>query len=62
MSSKRVYTDYLNDIFNYAEKAQQFVQGVSFQEFQRNEEKIFAVLRAMLADLANEKQQISNLQ
>ena len=47
MSSKRLYSDYLNDMFNYAEKAEQFVAGVSFQEFQRNEEKIFAVVRAL---------------
>ncbi len=47
MSSRRLYSDYLNDILNYAEKAEQFVQGVNLREFQHNEEKLFAVVRAL---------------
>lgn len=47
MSTQRVYTDYLQDIVDYAEKAMQFVHGVSFDDFGDNEEKTFAVVRAL---------------
>jgi uncharacterized protein with HEPN domain len=47
MSAKRVYTDYLQDIVDYAEKATRFVRGVSFDDFGDNEEKIFAVVKAL---------------
>jgi uncharacterized protein with HEPN domain len=47
MSAKRVYTDYLQDIVDYAEKAMRFVRGVSFDDFGDNEEKIFAVVKAL---------------
>jgi uncharacterized protein with HEPN domain len=47
MSAKRVYTDYLQDIVDYAEKAMRFVRGVSFDDFGDNEEKVFAVVKAL---------------
>lgn len=47
MSPKRLYHDYLRDILDYSEKAMRFVQGVSFDDFGDNEEKIFAVVRAL---------------
>ncbi|MDH7577976.1 MAG: DUF86 domain-containing protein [Bacillota bacterium] len=47
MKSKRVYTDYLRDMIEYAGKAVQFMQGVAFNDFQGNDEKIFAVVRAL---------------
>jgi uncharacterized protein with HEPN domain len=47
MSTKRLYIDYLNDMLSHAEKAERFAQGVNFLEFQRNEEKLFAVVRAL---------------
>lgn len=47
MSSKRVYLDYLQDLVDYSEKAIRFVQGVSFDDFGENEEKIFAVVKAL---------------
>jgi len=47
MSVKRVYTDYLQDIVDYAEKAMRFVQDVSFDDFGDNEEKIFAVVKTL---------------
>ncbi len=47
MSSRRTYNDYLNDILDYATKAEEFVRDVRFFDFQRNEEKIFAVVRAL---------------
>ncbi|MBI5303994.1 MAG: DUF86 domain-containing protein [Chloroflexi bacterium] len=45
MSAKRVYTDYLQDIVDYSEKAMRFVRDVSFDEFGDDEEKIFAVVK-----------------
>jgi uncharacterized protein with HEPN domain len=33
MKSKRVYTDYLRDMIEYAGKAVQFIQGVTFSDF-----------------------------
>lgn len=47
MSAKRVYTDYLQDIVDYAEKAMRFVRGVSFDDFGDNEEKVFAVVKML---------------
>jgi uncharacterized protein with HEPN domain len=47
MSAKRVYTDYLQDIVDHAEKAMRFVRGVSFDDFCDNEEKIFAVVKML---------------
>ena len=47
MSAKRVYTDYLQDIVDYAEKAMRFVEDVSFDDFGDNEEKIFAVVKTL---------------
>jgi len=47
MSAKRVYTDYLQEIVDYAEKAMRFVQNVSFDDFGDNEEKIFAVVKTL---------------
>ena len=42
MSVTRQYVDYVQDIADHAEKAMQFVRGVSFQDFADNEEKVFA--------------------
>jgi uncharacterized protein with HEPN domain len=47
MSVKRVYTDYLQDIVDHAEKAMRFVRGVSFDDFCDNEEKVFAVVKML---------------
>jgi len=45
--SKRAYADYLQDIVDHADKAMQFVRGVSFDDFGDNEEKIFAVVKTL---------------
>ena len=47
MSAKRVYTDYLQDIVDHAEKAMRFVHDVSFDDFGDNEEKVFAVVKML---------------
>jgi uncharacterized protein with HEPN domain len=45
--SSRVYSDYLQDIVIYSEKALQFVQGIRFDDFGDNEEKVFAVVKTL---------------
>jgi len=47
MRPKREWTDYLRDILTHAEKAEQFVAGVEFETFRANDEKVFAVIRAL---------------
>lgn len=47
MRAKREYVDYVRDILDATEKAQLFVAGVDFESFQANEEKVFAVIRAL---------------
>jgi uncharacterized protein with HEPN domain len=46
MTSGRAYADYLHDILDHAEKAQQFTAGVDFA-FCANAEKTMAVVRAL---------------
>jgi len=46
-ASERSCTDYLNDIRNAAENAARFVAGVSYDEFVANDEKVYAVIRAL---------------
>ena len=47
MKLKREYVDYGRDIRDAAEKAQLFVAGIDFETFQANDEKVFAVIRAL---------------
>ena len=47
MRKRRVYTDYLRDMADYAEKAMGFVKGLNFKDFQKDERTIFAVTRAL---------------
>lgn len=47
MKPKREYADYARDILDAAEKAQLFAAGIDFEAFQANDEKIFAVIRAL---------------
>jgi len=47
MTAKRVYTDYLRDIIDAAEKVTRFVEGVDFETFQSNDEKVYAVTRGL---------------
>ncbi|MGB8646929.1 MAG: DUF86 domain-containing protein [Anaerolineae bacterium] len=47
MKRQRVYADYLHDIVEYSNKAMQFIQGIDFAAFQEDEEKTFAVVRAL---------------
>jgi uncharacterized protein with HEPN domain len=43
----RAYTDYLRDILDVSAKAQQFVAGMDFASFEANDEKVYAVIRAL---------------
>jgi len=47
VSIARQYTDYVQDIVDHAEKALQFVRGISFDDFADNEEKVFAVVKTL---------------
>lgn len=47
MKSNHEYTDYLEDILDAVAKARQFVKDVDFEAFRANEEKVFAVIRAL---------------
>jgi uncharacterized protein with HEPN domain len=47
MNSAKDYSDYLNDIVEYASKAESFLEGVSLEGFKSNEEKGLAVIRAL---------------
>jgi len=47
MTSRRMATDYLADILDAMQKAQHFIAGVEFRQFAANDEKVFAVIRAI---------------
>ena len=44
---KRVYTDYLRDMLDNAEKALGFVKGIDFEEFKSDDKSVYAVIRAV---------------
>ena len=44
---KRVYTDYLRDILDAAEKAERFIEGMTLEEFLADDKTNYAVLRAL---------------
>ncbi|MCI0419787.1 MAG: DUF86 domain-containing protein [Acidobacteria bacterium] len=47
MTAEREYNDYLRDILDAAEKAGRFVEGMDWDAFAANDEKAFAVIRAL---------------
>lgn len=47
MRRGRACADYVLDILTHTQKAQQFVAGIDFETFRANEEKVFAVIRAL---------------
>lgn len=47
MKPKRGYEAYLADMLDAAGKARRFLEGVNFDAFQTNDEKGFAVVRAL---------------
>jgi uncharacterized protein with HEPN domain len=47
MKANRAYVDYLQDILTTAQKARRFAEGMDFDAFVANDEKVFAVIRAL---------------
>ncbi|HAO23164.1 MAG TPA: DUF86 domain-containing protein [Desulfobacteraceae bacterium] len=47
MKRGRLIQDYLADIFDVSQKAIKVVEGVAYADFEKNDEKIFAVIRAL---------------
>jgi uncharacterized protein with HEPN domain len=47
MKVTKDYSDYLNDIVEYAQKAETFLSGISIEDFTGNEEKTLAAIRAL---------------
>ncbi len=47
MTPRRIYIDYLRDMMESAEKALDFVQGVTQDEFVVDEKTTYAVIRAL---------------
>ena len=47
MKGKRTSTDYLQDMLDAVQKAQQFVEGMKFEDFKEDDKTIYAVIRAI---------------
>jgi uncharacterized protein with HEPN domain len=47
MNQDRLYIDYLRDILEHAEKSQNFVAGMTQEEFLGDDKTVFAVIRAL---------------
>ncbi len=47
MSSGRTHVDYLIDILQAIEKVTQFIDGMTFEEFAKDDKTIFAVVRGL---------------
>ena len=47
MTAPRTVADYVQDMFDNAEKARSFVHHVDFEAFRADEQKIYAVVRAL---------------
>ena len=47
MKAKREYADYLRDILDAARKARRFVEGLDFDAFVTDDEKVYAVRLAL---------------
>ena len=43
----RVYIDYLRDMFENANRAIQFTEGMNFESFSKDEKTVYAVIRAV---------------
>jgi uncharacterized protein with HEPN domain len=47
MKAGRDFRDYLLDIVQYSQKAERMINGLSFEEFYKNEEKILAGIQIL---------------
>ncbi len=44
--TKRIYSDYLSDIFINIKRIEDFTKGISFEKFASDEKTAYAVIRA----------------
>jgi uncharacterized protein with HEPN domain len=47
MNAERVYGDYLEDILDALVKVGQFIAGMTFEQFEKDDKTSFAVIRAL---------------
>jgi uncharacterized protein with HEPN domain len=47
MNAERMYVDYLEDILDAIEKVEQFIEGMTFDQFAEDAKTVFAVIRAL---------------
>lgn len=47
MSAERTHIDYLADILDAIRKVTQFIQGMAFEEFRKDDKTVFAVIRGL---------------
>lgn len=47
MNSERTHDDYLDDILLAIEKVREFILGISFEQFARDDKTVFAVIRGL---------------
>ena len=47
MKNQRDYTDYLNDIYESINKGIAFIEGMSFEDFSKDEKTQFAMIRVI---------------
>lgn len=47
MPKKRNIIDFLNEILDAVDKAEEFIKGMSFEDFQKDVKTVFAVIKAM---------------
>ncbi len=44
---KREYKDYINDVIEAIERIEKFTKGFTFEEFEKDEKTVFAVVRTL---------------
>jgi uncharacterized protein with HEPN domain len=47
MTSKRIFLDYLEDIVDATEKIEQFISGMTYDQFAKDSKTAYAVIRAL---------------
>lgn len=44
---KREFIDYVNDVLDATDKIESFIKGMSYEEFEKDDKTVFAVMRAL---------------
>lgn len=47
MTRDRIYADYLHDLLDALRKSRQFVAGMHFEQFSKDDKTVYAVIRAL---------------